>query len=63
MTTALSLAACDPLHNTDPPECAACGAQMRLADIAPHTKFIRLNVYRYGCQCGRTSEEAVPREA
>jgi len=63
MKTALRLAACDQQRVVDPPDCTGCGSQMRLATVAPHTKFTRLNVHRYGCQCGRISEEAVPREA
>jgi hypothetical protein len=46
-----------------PPECAACGARMQLFGVEPHSKFMRLETHRYGCACGRTSEEAVPREA
>jgi len=45
-----------------PPDCVACGEPMRLADVTPHKRFNRLDTHRYGCACGRFSEEAVARE-
>jgi len=36
---------------------------MQLECIERHNRFTRLNTHRYGCACGRISEEAVPREA
>jgi hypothetical protein len=63
MATASPLRSFDPQPIAQPPDCAACGERMQLAGIAPHSRFTRLDVHRYGCECGRTSEEAVLREA
>jgi hypothetical protein len=46
-----------------PPNCVACGERMQLAGVTPHKRFTRLDLHRYGCACGRISEEAVAREA
>jgi hypothetical protein len=35
---------------------------MRLATIEPHVRFHRLDIHRYACDCGRTSEEAMLRD-
>jgi ribosomal protein L33 len=53
----------DPQRIGQPPECAACGERMQLSGVERHNKFTRLETRRYDCDCGRTSEEAVPREA
>ncbi|HMK80381.1 MAG TPA: hypothetical protein VK438_12070 [Xanthobacteraceae bacterium] len=63
MASTTSLRSFEPERIAQPPECAACGERMHLAGVEPHNKFTRLDTHRYGCACGRTSEEAVPREA
>jgi len=53
----------DPQRPARAPECAACGERMQLSAIERHNRFALLDMHRYGCACGRTSEEAVPRQA
>jgi hypothetical protein len=48
---------------TQPPDCVACGERMQLSGVTPHERFDWLDTHRYGCACGRISEEAVAREA
>jgi hypothetical protein len=50
-------------RDLQPPDCVACGERMQLADVTPHERFTQLDTHRYGCACGRISEEAVAREA
>jgi len=63
MASTLSLRSFELQRIAEPPDCAACGEPMQLAGVEPHNRFMRLDTRRYGCACGRTSEEAVPREA
>jgi len=62
MASTSSLATFDPQRIAQPPECAGCGEPMQLSGVERHTRFTRLDTHRYGCACGRTSEEAVPRD-
>jgi len=63
MASTSSLMAFESQRVARAPECAACGERMQLSAIERHNRFALLDTHRYGCACGRTSEEAVPRQA
>jgi len=63
MASTSPLTGFDPERIAQPPVCAACGERMQLSAVERHTRFTQLDTHRYGCACGRTSEEAVPRQA
>jgi hypothetical protein len=54
----------DPsVHGTTPqaPKCSACGKQMRLERVEPHSRYTNLDRHIFACECGERSEFLVAR--
>jgi len=50
-----------PGANPQPPNCAACGKQMRLDRIVPDSRYGNLDRYFFACSCGQSMDVLVVR--